>query len=172
MNESRPKLTLIPGRKRVPTAADAFRPAPQRSQTSLFPEARPGVVVFVCFPAVEEREFVALLENARPGFVIDLRVVPRFDVGRLNRGRAFDLFDAVGSKYMDLTGILMNGASHGDVMKSFTDLLASGSVDLYRPVIFLLSRPETSVATDGEILDALAASGKQANEVVQVPAFG
>ena len=37
--------------------------------------------------------FVSLLENARPSFVIDIRIVPRFDVGRLNRERAFGLFE-------------------------------------------------------------------------------
>jgi len=171
MDERRAKFTLIPGRKRVSINDDAFRPVEQGPQATLFPEARNGMVVFVCFPDVEESEFVKLMENAKPSFVIDLRIVPRFDVGRLNRDRAFDLFEAAGTRYIDLTGILMNGASREDVMRSFNELLSSSSFDLFRPVIFLLSRPETSVATDTEILDALAASGKQAKEVMQVPAF-
>lgn len=171
MNESRHKLTLIPGRKRVSIDSDTFRPVEPGPQATLFPEARPGVVIFVCFPDVEEREFVSLLENARPSFVIDLRIVPRFDVGRLNRDRAFDLFDAMRTRYIDLTGVLMSGASREDVMRSFNELLSLTSFDLFRPVVFLLSRPENSVATDTEILNALAASGKRAREVMQVPAF-
>jgi len=170
MNDSRPKLTLIHGRKRVSFDRDAFRPVEPASQSLLFPETRPGVVVFVCFPDVEEREFVDLVETARPSFVIDLRVVPRFDVGRLTRDRAFDLFEAIGTRCLDLTGVLMNGATREDVMLSFHELLSSSAFDLFRPVIFLLSRPETSVATDAEVLNALAASGKQAKEVMQVPA--
>src|ERR1700727_3228316 len=94
MNEGRPKLTLIPGRRRAPVPRDAFSPIEQAPQSSLFPESRPGVVVFVCFPDVEEGEFVDLLESAKPSFVIDLRIVPRFDIGRLNRDRAFDMFEA------------------------------------------------------------------------------
>lgn len=171
MNKSRPKLTLAPGRRRVSIGNDAFRPVEQGPQTVLFPETRPGVVVFVCFLDVEEREVVDLMERARPSFVIDLRIVPRFDVGRLNRDRAFDLFDAMKTRYVDLTGVLMSGASREDVMRSFNELLSLSSFDPFRPVVFLLSRPETSLATDAEVLNALAASGKRAREVMQVPAF-
>jgi hypothetical protein len=92
-------------------------------------------------------------------------------VGRLNRDRAFDPFDAMRTRYIDLTGVLMSGASRGDAMRSFNELLLLASFDLFRPVVFLLSRPENSVATDTEILSALAASGKRAKEVMQVPAF-
>jgi hypothetical protein len=104
--------------KRVSIDTTRFRPVETGPQATLFPEARPGVVIFVCFPDVEEREFVSLLENARPSFVIDLRIVPRFDVGRLNRDRAFDLSDAMRTRYIDLTGVLMNGPSREDVMRS------------------------------------------------------
>jgi hypothetical protein len=171
MGEGHAKLTLIHGRKRAPISPEAFSPIEQGPQASLFPESRPGIVVFVSFPDVEECEFVDLLENAKPRFVIDLRVVPRFDIGRLNRERAFDIFDAAGTRYIDLTGTLMNGASRDDVMRSFGELLSSNSFNLFRPVVFLISRPETSVATDTEVLYALAASGKQAKEVMQIPAF-
>ena len=171
MNENRSRFTVIPGRRRVSLGAETFQPIEQGTQAFLFPDTRPGVVVFVCFPDVEEREFVDLLESARPGFVIDLRIVPRFDVGRLNRDRAFDLFETLGSRYVDLTGMFLSGASKEDVMKSFSELLSSNSFNLFRPVIFLLSRPETSVATDAEVLNALEASGKRAQEVSQVPTF-
>jgi hypothetical protein len=155
----------------MPVVPDAFRPSEMGSQSSLFPEPRAGVVVFVCFPDIKETEFISLLEYARPSFVIDLRLVPRFDVGRLNRERAFQLFDAAGTKYVDLTGILVNGASPEDVLKSFRDLVKDSSFDLRRPVVFVLSRRETSVAGDIEVLETLAASGKHAKEVVKVPCF-
>jgi hypothetical protein len=171
MNEKRAGLTLVPTRKRVEVDADSFRSEEFGPQSALFPQAKPGIVVFVCFPDIQEREFVALLQDAKPSFVIDLRVVPRFDVGRMNRDRVFDLFEAQHIRYVDLTGILVSGASHKDVMQAFTDLLSSSTFDLLRPVVFLLSRPETSVATDSEVLSALAASGKQAREVMQLPAF-
>ena len=95
MSERDSELTVIAGRKRSALAPDqllTFEPGPQRG---LFPRYRPGVFVFVCFPDVQEKEFVELMENARPSYVIDLRIVPRFDVGRLNRDRAFALFWAV-----------------------------------------------------------------------------
>src|SRR5258708_6682572 len=103
MTETRAGFTVIPGRKRLSILVDTLRPTQEGTQATLFPEFRPGIVVFVCFPDVEELEFTHLLERARPGFVIDLRVVPRFDVGRMNRDRAFDLFDAAGTKYRDMT---------------------------------------------------------------------
>ncbi len=171
MDEHQTRFTVIPGRKRVSIDRDAFRALNPGPQSALFPETRPGVVVFVCFPDVEEREFENLIESARPSFVIDLRVAPRFDVGRLNRDRVFDLFDAIGSRYVDLTGVLLNGASRADVMTSFGELLSSTSFNLLRPVLFLLSRPEASVASDTEVLRALESSGNRPNEIVQVPAF-
>lgn len=171
MPDARPKLTLIHGRKRISIDGEAFRPINPGPQSTLFPEVRAGMVVFVCFPDVEDREFIGLMENARPSFVIDLRIAPRFDVGRLDRERAFDLFDANSTRYIDLTGILFSGASRDDVMRKFSELVSSNSFDLSRPVVFLFSRPETSVASDAEVLDALASSGKCPNEIMQVPAF-
>ena len=171
MSELSTKFTVIPGRRRIAIDSNCFTAEQLGPQTMLFPEARSGIVVFVCFPDVEEREFVSLLECAKPSFVIDLRIVPRFDVGRLNRDRAFDIFDAIGTQYIDLTSILVIGSSTKDTVVRFRDFMATTNFDLSRPVVFLLSRRETSVATDSEILDALAASGKQATEVMQVPLY-
>src|SRR5262249_51276333 len=159
-------LSLVPTRNSIQSAPDTFVEGTDAPQTVLFPEPRSGIVVFVCFPAVQEQDFVDLILNAQPRFVIDLRVVTRFDVGRLNRRRAFELFEGVAAQYVDLTGTLLNGASREDVMHDFTELISSKRFSLYRPVVFLLSRPETSVATDDQILQRLADSGKNAREIM------
>jgi len=58
------------------------------------------------------------------------------------------MFEEAGARYIDLTGVLMSGPSRDDVMRTFQDLLSSSGFDLFRPVIFLLSRPATSVASE------------------------
>ena len=65
----------------------------------------------------------------------------------------------------------MDGATRNDVMLRLKELIAATSFDLFRPVVFLLSRPDTSAATDYEVLEAMAASGKRAAEVLQVPTY-
>ena len=170
MDDARPRLTLIHGKKRVAITAETFADVTPNLQKNLFADTRPGIVVFVCFPDVDETEFVNLLENAHPRFVIDFRIAPRFDVGRLNRDRAFHLFDSAGAQYIDLGAITFHGAPRDEVMRAFSELLSSKAFDLSRPVVFLFSRPEASVASDSDVLSALASSGKTPKEIMQVPA--
>ncbi len=75
-------------------------------QNTLFATEHPSLLVFVNFEFVSEADFLALLLNARPRIVVDLRLVPRFDVGGLNRRLVFSMFSQVSAQYFDLSGQL------------------------------------------------------------------
>ncbi len=51
---------------------------------------------------VPEQAFLRLLDEAKPDRIIDLRLVPRFDFGRLNRKSVFRLFAEMAASYHDL----------------------------------------------------------------------
>jgi hypothetical protein len=82
---------------------DLARPA---WQSTLFGTEHPSLLVFVHFDRVSEADFLSLLTGCRPRYVIDLRRVPRFDVGGLNRRLVFSLFSQTSSQYVDLSGQL------------------------------------------------------------------
>jgi len=72
-------------------------------QSTLFAHSNPALAVFIDFDRVTESEFQTILNAARPKFLFDLRYVPRFNLGSLNRRSAFALFTAAGTKYIDLS---------------------------------------------------------------------
>jgi TIR domain len=75
-------------------------------QSTFFATANPCLLLFVNFQKISENDFVTALEGARPKILIDLRRVPRFDLGSLNRRRVFSIFASVGIQYIDLSGRL------------------------------------------------------------------
>ena len=79
---------------------DLFRPA---LQNTLFAAEHPALLFFINFELVTEADFLTVLA-ARPRFVLDLRRVPRFDVGGLNRRVVFSLFAQSQTRYIDLSG--------------------------------------------------------------------
>lgn len=85
------------------SANDITRPA---WQSTLFAAEHPSLLVFVNFEGVTEADFLALLTTGRPRYVIDIRRVPRFDVGTLNRKLVFSLFSQISAHYIDLSGQL------------------------------------------------------------------
>ena len=170
--KSVPKLRLIHGKKqRKDIEPASFQSPDPGPQTSLFPKPKPGVVLFVLFPEIAEREFIEVIESSKPSYVFDLRLAPRFDIGRLNRQLAFDLFESAQARYVDLTIQMMAGSTKEVVQAKIRELLGSTSFNLSRPVVFLLGHSASSVATDSEILAALSDAGKEASEVVQIPCF-
>src|SRR5229473_2377158 len=79
-------------------------------QNTLFADDHPSLLVVVDFEKLGASDFLALFTTGRPKFVLDLRRVPRFDIGHLNRRLVFDLFVEGRIEYVDLSGRL---AEHG-----------------------------------------------------------
>lgn len=95
MSRERPYIRLVD---------DESLPSPSKSkgQLSLSFAADPFVLVLVDITDASEQEFREILERVRPNVVIELRTVPRFDFGRLNRRLAFRMFEEMGARYHDL----------------------------------------------------------------------
>ena len=73
------------------------------SQHTLFEMAGRNLLVFLDMANTSETMFLSVIEGGIVR-VFDLRVAPRFDVGRLNRARVFCLFDSLRISYFDIPG--------------------------------------------------------------------
>lgn len=63
----------------------------------------PFVVILAHLTNISEKSFLWLLSETRPHIAVDLRLVPRFNFGRLNRRVVFRLFEELSSSYYDLS---------------------------------------------------------------------
>ncbi|MBA4307322.1 MAG: hypothetical protein C0429_11350 [Sphingopyxis sp.] len=100
--------------------AEAFVAKP--GERSLFVSNDPNMLIFVDFTSVDEAELLSLLISSKPKHIIDLRLVPRFDIGNLNRKLVFSVFKNSGSSYHDL-GALIGPAQMREVA-GIADVLA------------------------------------------------
>jgi hypothetical protein len=98
-----PYLQLV-----VPPPEPEKLAAPPRGgeQLSLFRAPGSSFIGIVNMTKISANQFVVLLENTRPMWLIDFRPMPRFDIGRLDRRGAFDLFRKYCIDYRDVTGLL------------------------------------------------------------------
>lgn len=70
------------------------------------PSPDPYQLVFLNTELLNGHHFNDLLTTVRPSFLIDVRVVPRFDYLGTSRPQVFRLLDAIEARYMDMTGLL------------------------------------------------------------------
>ena len=94
--------------KLVPASTDKKRVSSRKAsiaQPTLFPMSEPGQMIFINFAELSAEDFISLLENVRPTCVIDVRPIPRFDIGRFNRKMAFQVFQQNQIKYFDIAGL-------------------------------------------------------------------
>jgi hypothetical protein len=88
-------------------------PVPQKlgntqkpAQGSLFPSDQPLLVSIINMAVILEDTFIDSFYRLHPSQVFDLRTVPSFSIGRLNRTTVFNLFKKLKSKYHDIPGAL------------------------------------------------------------------
>ncbi len=96
-----PYLKLV-----VPPPASPPAPPPAPGQMDLFPADAPTRMVIADLSLIDEAEMLSLLCDPPPRWLIDLRPVPRFDFGRLNRARVFRIFEQNNIRYQDICGRL------------------------------------------------------------------
>jgi hypothetical protein len=99
-------------------------------QGALFPFPDSRSLVFTRFSDVSQSQFISLLSSLRPAFIVDLRKVPRFDVGRMNRQIAFEHFTKNDCVYVDLS--IIDESSHRK-LKSIRRRMETHP----RPILFL-----------------------------------
>jgi hypothetical protein len=97
--------------KLVPPAQNELEQSCDRSfqergfQSVLFPTMDSSLLYFINIRRLNADDFVRLLQEAKPAWLIDTRLVPRFDLPKFNRQRAFDIFNNYSIKYYDLAGL-------------------------------------------------------------------
>lgn len=79
---------------------------------------------------LDESVLFTLVTNLRPGLVLDLRTVPRFDFGRFNRRAALNLFQSEGATYMDVGA---SEDSEGDTAEVISNAVSGSGMLSDRP---------------------------------------
>ncbi len=173
--ERRAKFQLIRKPRRVPLKEEQLTgPA---SQGLLFPMPRRDLLIFLVFPFVTEDEFTKTLELTKPAAILELRRSPRFDIGQLNRQQAFRWFEAMHSRYYDLSSLLPSDEQYAaDPVQLVGTFLSRTGNQVAGPVMILISQAnaegnaeEDSVST--RIARLFASVSKHPWETVEIPQF-
>jgi len=133
---------------RAPVSKSVFNDSWQQN---LFTSPNPALLCIVDFLEISESELLHIIYEARPRFVVDLRIVPRFDVGSLNRKAIFSLFEKSVTRYLDMSGILglrdrRDAALNPPILVQhlITQLSSSqhSSYSIEGPVVFFVDPPQ------------------------------
>jgi hypothetical protein len=144
-------------------------------QTTLFVNENPSLLLFINFEEVSESDFRTTLSGARPKFLFDLRRVPRFDLGRLNRKQAFSLFSKAGTRYLDLSRRLHVEAATANIDPGFAAHLvvdASNQAFDGGPAAFLVDAQQFDETNISRLVEALPTNKGTAWDVLRVPLLG
>ena len=175
MQRPRPKHLQLVEAPPVPRADRAS--VPSSSQSSLFVTTNDRLLLVVLFEGLSESEFLGALTSARPSFLVDLRVAPRFDLGSMNRRLVFTLFAQLGINYADLSGALgvsqsrdarLNPALLADQLRS--TVFRSKKQPL-GPLAFLVEPAQFADDYAHALADNLSDLSKGGWEVVRIPHF-
>lgn len=99
-------------------------------QGVLFPTLSASSLIVLQLRKLDGKRFSDLLEEVQPALIVDLRLVPLFDVGLLTRKSAFALFKQQRIKYVDLLGSM--GATDPRDSRLNPELLATQLQDALR----------------------------------------
>jgi hypothetical protein len=159
--------------QRKPVEKGDFRVGPW--QQTLFAGPLPNLILFVHFEAVSESDFLAAIVNARPKYVLDLRVAPRFDIGTLNRRLVFSVFQQVGAQYYDVAGKLgvkspryanLNPSLLVDELRS---IVFRGKQRVEGPIAFLVGDQQADERYEGLVARNMDVLSEVGWEVLRVP---
>lgn len=165
----------------VETAPRPVKHVPESFETiagerSLFVTTDPNILVFVDFATVEEAEFLSLIISSKPTHIIDLRAVPRFDMGTLNRKLVFSIFEKAGAKYHDVGALIgpahmrQNAGAPEPLARTVVERVFKSDTAVKGPVAILLDAKCSATA----FTDKFAAILDQANpagwQTIRVPA--
>lgn len=152
--ESRSYIRLVPSPPEPPRP-EAIRSMPavdreaggaQLSFPNLF-DTRSSLLAFLDMSRASGEAFTTMLRELRPPWLLDLRPLPRFDYGRLNRRVAFRLFSENQVSYHDIACSLQIQERHdarlhaGILSQELSALLASWSPTLIGPIVILVDDP-------------------------------
>lgn len=123
--------------------------AGEPSQLALFSLPSPRLAVFAPMSGISGLLFLRTLEALRPRMLLDLRVLPRFDLSGITRAIAFQVFEEQRLAYRDVTGLLRvssrrDARMNAAVMAEELARLLPGTIQ--GPVLFLTESEDVAVA--------------------------
>lgn len=113
-------------------------------QGALFPSKRSNILIFVELDQLNEPQFFSLLQELSPKIIIDVRIAPRFDIGRCNRQRAFHAFSEINAAYLEVPGLLdmHNVEKSNSGMRRLVDMARKNKMihddGLVGPILFFI----------------------------------
>lgn len=169
--ESKRRFQIVPRVRRQEVTAGSFLSPSVGAQSTLFPDPRPGLLIFVFFPEVTEDEFRVALESAKPSVVVELRNTPHFEIGNLNRQIVFQCFDKEHSKYLDLTSRRVRQSGELDLIEEVREVFSKNQIRFDKPIMFLLSTHNSPPGLSEQIIAVISELKKTPPEVLEVPRF-
>ena len=150
---------------------------PQHGERTLFATSDPNILVFLDFASIDEAEFLSLLISSKPLHVVDVRVVPRFDVGNLNRKLVFSVFKNAGATYHDLGATV--GAAHlralsekpSDVARAVLDRVLKNPRPLSGPIVVIVDTRQIVPDFVDEFAKAMDSANPSGWQTLRLPAL-
>jgi TIR domain len=172
--KSKPNFLRLVGADPQPDALSEKTFARPAWQSTLFATENPTLVVFVNVERIEEADLITVLRGSRPKTVFDLRRVPRFDIGNLNRRIVFSLFAELSAQYVDLSTVLLqkDGRDTRANPSAVTGLVlqSQSSESIKGPVAFLVNADQFGEDYISPLLEALPSELRTPWDVLRVPA--
>lgn len=153
-----------------PISHDTF--VRQEWQSTLFANENPSLLLFVNFEEIGESDFITILTSARPKFLFDLRKVPRFDLGGLNRKQAFSLFSRTKIRYLDLSREIKSDSAMGEFDAALAAKLiinASHAAFVEGPAAFLVDGQQFDERNISRLIEELPSERSTPWDVLRVP---
>ncbi len=122
------------------------------TQSEMFPLAKPHLLIFSDLTKISSESFLSLISDAKPTLILDLRPIPRFDFGRLNRKAIFKLFQTNDAIYIDVTGAI--GVSSKADANLNPSLMAKSLSDMTKTMGFPMRGPLLFLFDDSNLLSA------------------
>ena len=119
------------------------------SQLALFSLPSPQLVLFAPMSGISGQLFLRELETLQPRMLLDLRVLPRFDLVGLTRAAVFRVFESQRLAYRDVTGMLQVSSRRDAKMNAAvmaTALCGLLPDSLSGPVVFLTESEDVAVS--------------------------
>jgi hypothetical protein len=139
-------------------------------QSTLFAADHPSLLVIAELESLDSLSFVTLLKTARPTSIFDIRRVPRFDLGHLNRRLAFELFRESKVEYLDLSGKLgTNGAADPSTVSDQIKQVAEQRRRFAGPIVILVDRPQLDEQYILSLVDFLPEPPDHVWDILKLP---
>lgn len=174
-----------PPKRHLRVVEDAVQPTvhsqedfePRHGERTLFATSDPSILAFLDFASIDEAEFLSLLISSKPLHVVDVRLVPRFDVGNLNRKLVFSVFKNAGAAYHDLGATV--GAAQlralsekpSDVARAVLERVLKNPRPLTGPIVVIVDTRQIVPSFVDEFAKAMDSTNPNGWQTLRLPAL-